>query len=131
MPNPVVDFEIIGKDQQLLEGFYKDVFGWKITPMMEAYSLVDTASRRGSGIGGGIGAAEEGRRHLAFYVSVAGINAALAAIEAKGGKKGFGPHPIPDGGRIASFLDPTTFDRPVTVAAGNVSRCRPTPVLAK
>jgi predicted enzyme related to lactoylglutathione lyase len=106
MPNPVVHFEIIGRDQQLLKGFYKDVFGWKITPMMEGYSLVDTMSKPGSGIGGGIGAAEEARRHLTFYVSVADINAALATIEAKGGKKGFGPHPIPDGGMIAGFLDP-------------------------
>jgi uncharacterized protein len=106
MPNPVVHFEIIGKDQQLLEGFYKDVFGWKITPMMEGYSLVDTMSKPGSGIGGGIGAGDESRRHLTFYVSVADINAALVTIEAKGGKSAFGPHPIPDGGVIASFLDP-------------------------
>ena len=106
MPNPVVHFEIIGRDQQLLEGFYGDVFGWKITKAMEGYSLVDTMSKPGSGIGGGIGAAEEARRHLTFYVSVTDINAALAAIEVKGGKKGFGPHPIPDGGMIADFLDP-------------------------
>jgi predicted enzyme related to lactoylglutathione lyase len=106
MPNPVVHFEIVGKDQQLLEGFYKDVFGWKITPMMEGYSLVDTMSKPGSGIEGGIGAGEESHRHLTFYVSVADINAALATIEAKGGEKSFGPQPIPDGGMIAGFHDP-------------------------
>jgi predicted enzyme related to lactoylglutathione lyase len=32
MPNPVVHFEMIGNDQSLLEGFYRDVFDWKITP---------------------------------------------------------------------------------------------------
>ena len=106
MPNPVVHFEIIGKDQKVLESFYKDVFGWEITPMMEGYSLVDTQSKPGSGIGGGIGAAEESRRHLTFYVSVTDINAALTTIEAKGGKKAFGPHPIQDGGMIACFSTP-------------------------
>jgi predicted enzyme related to lactoylglutathione lyase len=36
MPNPVVHFEIVGKDQQLLESFYKSIFDWQITPAMEA-----------------------------------------------------------------------------------------------
>jgi predicted enzyme related to lactoylglutathione lyase len=106
MPNPVVHFVIIGNDQSLLEGFYRDVFGWKITPMIEGYSMVDTMSKPGSGIGGGIGAADEARRHVTFYVSVADVNAALASIEANGGKKTFGPHPTPDGGIIACFTDP-------------------------
>jgi predicted enzyme related to lactoylglutathione lyase len=102
MPNPVVHFEIVGKDQELLETFYKSVFDWQITPAMEGYSLVNT----GSGIGGGIGAMGEARRHVMFYVAVANVDAALALIESKGGQKAFGPHPIPDGGIIAGFLDP-------------------------
>ena len=32
MPNPVTWFEIIGKDAQGLQKFYRDVFGWKMTP---------------------------------------------------------------------------------------------------
>ena len=71
--------------------------------------MVDTRSKPGSGIGGGIGAAEEARRHVMFYVSVADVNAALAVIESKGGKKAFGPHPIPDGGVIAGFTDPEGY----------------------
>jgi uncharacterized protein len=74
--------------------------------MIEGYSIVDTMSRPGSGIGRGIGAADEARRHVIFYVSVVDISAALASIEAKGGKKKFGPHPTPDGGIIAGFHDP-------------------------
>jgi hypothetical protein len=70
--------------------------------MMEGYSLV----KPGSGIGGGIGAMGEARAHITFYVAVEDVNAALALIESKGGKKAFGPHPIPDGGIIAGFLDP-------------------------
>jgi predicted enzyme related to lactoylglutathione lyase len=48
--NAVVHFEIPGKDQKLLEAFYKGVFDWEITPMIEGYSLV----KPGSGIDGGI-----------------------------------------------------------------------------
>jgi predicted enzyme related to lactoylglutathione lyase len=102
MPNPVVHFEIIGKDQQLLESFYASVFDWQLTPAMQGYSLVNT----GTGIGGGIGAMDEARRHVMFYVAVEDVAAALALIESKGGKTAFGPHPIPDGGTIAGFLDP-------------------------
>jgi hypothetical protein len=56
MPNPIVHFEITGKSRDVLEGFYTAVFDWKITPAMPGYSLVDT----GSGIGGGIGTPSEG-----------------------------------------------------------------------
>ena len=101
-PHPVVHFEILGRDQKLLEEFYKDVFDWEITPAMEGYSLV----KPGSGIGGGIGAMGEVRVHVTFYVAVADVAAALQLIESKGGQKAFGPHPIPDGGIIAGFLDP-------------------------
>jgi predicted enzyme related to lactoylglutathione lyase len=101
-PHPVVHFEILGRDQKLLEEFYKGVFNWEITPAMEGYSLV----KPGSGIGGGIGAMGEGRVHVTFYVAVEDVAAALELIECKGGKKAFGPHPIPDGGIIAGFLDP-------------------------
>ena len=100
--NAVVHFEILGKDQKLLEAFYKGVFDWEITPMMERYSLV----KPGAGIGGGIGAMGEARAHVIFYVAVEDVSAALELIEGKGGKKAFGPHPIPDGGIIAGFLDP-------------------------
>jgi len=102
MPHPVVHFEILGRDQKLLEEFYKDVFNWQIDPVMEGYSLV----KPGSGINGGIGAMGEGRVHVTFYVAVADVAAALELIESKGGQKAFGPHPIPDGGIIAGFLDP-------------------------
>jgi uncharacterized protein len=102
MPHPVVHFEILGRDKKLLEEFYQGVFNWQIDPVMEEYSLV----KPGSGIGGGIGAMGEGRVHVTFYVAVEDVTAALALIESKGGKTAFGPHPIPDGGIIAGFLDP-------------------------
>lgn len=102
MGNPVVHFEIIGEDMQLLGGFYKDVFDWKIDPVMEEYSMV----LPGTGINGGIGAMREARRHVTFYVEVEDVNAALALIESKGGLAAFGPHAVPTGAIIAGFTDP-------------------------
>jgi len=102
MPNPVVHFEILGKDQKLLEEFYKGVFDWEIEPAMDGYLLVKT----GAGIGGGIGAMGEARRHVTFYVAVEDAAAALALIESKGGQKAYGPLPTPDGGLFAGFTDP-------------------------
>jgi len=102
MTHPILHFEIVGKDQQLLENFYRDVFDWKIESVMPGYSLVDT----GSGIGGGIGTSGNGASHVTFYVGVADIQAAMATVERKGGTIAFGPQAIPDGGRIACFHDP-------------------------
>lgn len=102
MANPVVHFEIIGENQKLLNDFYGAVFDWKIDPIMDEYSLVNT----GSGIPGGIGSMGEARRHVTFYVEVADVEAALALIESKGGKLAFGPHPVPTGAIIAGFTDP-------------------------
>ena len=102
MANPVVHFEIIGENQKLLNDFYGAVFDWKIDPIMDEYSLVNT----GSGIAGGIGAMGEARRHVTFYVEVADVEAALALIESKGGKLAFGPHRVPTGAIVAGFTDP-------------------------
>lgn len=115
--HPVVHFENLGRDKKLLEEFYSAVFHWEIEPIQEDYSL----AKPGSGIGGGIGAMGEGRRHVIFYVAVEDVGEALKLVESIGGKKAFGPHPIPDGGIIAGFLDPegNLIDRPGI--AGNVT----------
>lgn len=103
MPSPVVHFEIIGENQQLLDGFYKDVFAWQITPVMEGYSLV---AKEEGGIAGGIGGMGPGHHRVTFYVDVPDVEASLALIESKGGKKVFGPHTVPGGKIVAGFSDP-------------------------
>lgn len=100
--HPVVHFEILGKDKKLLEKFYQDVFHWEIDPVEDWYSVV----KPGTGINGGIGAREQHSGHVTFYVAVEDMNAALELIESKGGKKAFGPQPIPGGGIVAAFTDP-------------------------
>ncbi len=63
----------------------------------------------GGGINGGIGtvgASSPSGPQVTFYVTVADVNEELELIESKGGKKCFGPTPIPGGGLIAGFQDP-------------------------
>jgi predicted enzyme related to lactoylglutathione lyase len=104
MPNPVVHFEVVGKDMKLLETFYKDVFAWQITPVMSEYSMV---GKEDGGIAGGIGAFADTPSYITFYVEVADIHAALASVESHGGKKLFPPHSIPDDtALISNFTDP-------------------------
>jgi len=102
MPCDIVHFEIIGNDQKALESFYGDIFQWEIKPAMEGYSLVNP----GHGIGGGIGSKGMFQHSVTFYVHVHDIAATFAAVENKGGKRAFGPFPIPDGSQIAGFTDP-------------------------
>ena len=100
--NPVVHFEILGRDQKVLEEFYTSVFNWKIDPVAEGYSI----AKPGSGISGGIGAKGAAREHVTIYVAVEDVEAALALIESRGGQRAYGPLPTPDGGIFAGFLDP-------------------------
>jgi predicted enzyme related to lactoylglutathione lyase len=104
MPNPVVHFEIVGKDQKVLDAFYKAVFDWQLTPVMPIYSMV---AKEEGGIGGGIGAFVDTPDYVTVYVEVQDFAATVARIESSGGKKLFGPHQLPDGtGVIGMFTDP-------------------------
>ena len=56
MPNPVVHFEVMGKDAGTLKKFYGEAFGWQFGPTGEGpleYSMVH--QEEGGGIDGGIG----------------------------------------------------------------------------
>ena len=45
MPNPIVYFEITGKDKAVLEDFYRAVFDWQLTPAGDNYSHVIPGER--------------------------------------------------------------------------------------
>ena len=69
MGQPVVHFEIYGKDEKKLQQFYSELFEWKVdanNPMN--YGLVDTGG--GRGIGGGIAHAEPGTPSVTIYIEV-------------------------------------------------------------
>jgi predicted enzyme related to lactoylglutathione lyase len=112
MGQPVVHFEIIGRDAKKLHDYYSDLFGWEISadnPMN--YGIVareENVSSEGVGIGGGIGGpGPEGYPgHVTFYVEVPDVEAALAKAEGLGGTRVMGPEQIMEAAEIGLFTDP-------------------------
>lgn len=103
MPNPIVYFEITGKDKAVLEDFYRALFDWQLTPAGENYSHVIP----GGGINGGIGRTMDGSRgYVTFYVEVASISETLTVVEGRGGQRMMEPTQMPNGPLIAVFRDP-------------------------
>ena len=111
MGQPVVHFEIIGKDGEGLRRYYSDLFEWEIdanNPM--DYGIIaregDT-NADGIGIGGGVGTGPEGYGgHVTFYVEVPDVEAALAKAESLGGSRMMGPETVTEGVEIGLFNDP-------------------------
>jgi predicted enzyme related to lactoylglutathione lyase len=111
MGQPVVHFEIVGKDAEQLHSYYSDLFGWQINadnPMK--YGTIDreeNVNAQGIGIGGGIGPAPEGYSgHVTFYVEVPDVEASLAKAESLGGTRMMGPEKVMEGVEIGLFNDP-------------------------
>jgi uncharacterized protein len=111
MGQPVVHFEVIGKDGAALRSYYSDLFGWQIdadNPMN--YGIVQrdaNVSADGTGIGGGVGQGPEGYSgHVTFYIEVPDVEAALAKAESLGGTRVMGPEQIMDTVELGQFTDP-------------------------
>jgi uncharacterized protein len=111
MGQPVVHFEVIGKDAGKLQGYYSELFGWEIdanNPMN--YGMVQregNVNADGVGIAGGIGTGPEGYDgHVTFYVEVPDVEAALAKAESLGGSRTMGPEKVSDEVEIGMFTDP-------------------------
>jgi uncharacterized protein len=111
MGQPVVHFEVIGKDPQKLHGFYSELFGWEIdanNPMN--YGMVQrdgNVTDDGIGIGGGIGPSQEGGDGwVTFYVAADDVEESLQKAESLGGTRVMGPMEVPEGPEIGLFNDP-------------------------
>lgn len=111
MGQPVVHFEVIGKDGEKLRSYYSDLFDWEIdanNPMK--YGTVQregNVSAEGIGIGGGVGGGPEGYDgHVTFYVEVPDVEVALAKAESLGGTRVMGPDKVMEGVEIGLFNDP-------------------------
>lgn len=107
MANPVVWFEVVGKDGEKLRRFYSDLFGWKIesaTGDMD-YGLVAAGN---GGIGGGVGKSQDGGAgHVTFFIEVDDPAAYLKKAEKLGGKTIVPPMEVPDYNlTFAYFADP-------------------------
>jgi predicted enzyme related to lactoylglutathione lyase len=113
MGQPVVHFEVIGKDGPKLRGYYSELFGWEFGDEVGPtnYAVVPREGNTnpdGIGVGGGIGTAPEGYDgHVTFYVEVPDVEAALAKAESLGGTRMMGPDKIPEVNiEIGLFTDP-------------------------
>jgi uncharacterized protein len=105
MPNPVVHFEVLGKDAKALQGFYAQIFDWQMEPVMDSYAMVRPEGDKG--IAGGVGSAPDGAPgHTTFYVEVDDLQATLNQIETAGGSTVQPPMDVPNGPSIALFRDP-------------------------
>jgi uncharacterized protein len=112
MGQPVVHFEVIGKDGEKLQSYYSELFGWQIdadNPM--GYGIVQregNTNAEGVGIGGGVGGGPEGYDgHVTFYIEVPDAEAALTKAESLGGKRIMGPDEVPGMGIVLGhFSDP-------------------------
>ena len=116
MGQPVVHFEIIGKDPAKLRGYFGELFGWEFdVPSPVSAAVSDPASygfvnrmttSDGTGIPGGVGGGPGYQSHAVFYVAVPDVEAALARAESLGGKRLMGPERAPSGLVVGHFTDP-------------------------
>ena len=108
MGNPVIYFEIAGKEGEKLNEFYTNVFGWKtdVNPYGGTYMI-----QADGGIHGHIFSESEEmgfNNHVTIYVEVDNLQSSLDQAENLGGKTLIPPQEIPgDNGAFAIFLDPS------------------------
>jgi len=103
MGQPVVHFEIIGKDPAKLRSYFGELFGWKFdtsSPVAEAVSepanygfVTRISTSDGTGIPGGVGGGTGYPAHVVFYVGVRDVEAALQEAERLGGQRRAGQLP--------------------------------------
>lgn len=104
MGAPVMWFEVVGNDRELLQDFYSQLFDWELDVREEMnYAMVDN----GAGIPGGIGSPPPGgdAHGTTWYVAVDDLQAALDKAEELGGKTVMPPMDLPQVS-LALFDDP-------------------------
>ena len=110
MGQPVVHFEVVGRDAAKLQSYYSELFGWEIdasNPMN--YGIVQregTPTPRASASGWRCPGPEGYDGHVTFYVEVPDVEAALAKAEELGGSRVMGPDEVMEGLVIGMFTDP-------------------------
>jgi uncharacterized protein len=109
---PVVHFEIIGRDPGALRGYYADLFGWEFdtgdasTETVSEPGNYGFVSEASAGINGGVGGGANHEGRVLFYVGVPDVEAALAAAERLGGTRVMGPEGKPGKAIVGQFRDP-------------------------
>ncbi len=117
MGQPVVNFEVAGKNPEQLRSFFGALFGWEFdtnAPVAAAvseagnYGFVDrNTTSEGIGIPGGVGGGMGYSGYAIFYVGVPDVEAALQKAESLGGTRVMGPEKNPGAELvIGHFKDP-------------------------
>jgi hypothetical protein len=105
MPNPIVFFEILGKDKTVLDDFYRAVFDWQLTPGERPSDYTNVNA--GGKIPGGLGVSMDGGAgQVTFYVEVNEIAETVSLVESRGGRRLSGPTRLQDGREVALIADP-------------------------
>ena len=109
MANPVVHFEIGGKDVGQLIDFYGTVFEWNITPLADQLYIADPGSDKG--IEGHLFQTTEetdSTNNVIIYVEIEDIQASLEKVESLGGEILIPPQEIHgNASHFAMFRDPS------------------------
>jgi predicted enzyme related to lactoylglutathione lyase len=113
---PVVHFEVVGRDPARLRDYFSRLFGWSFavpSPVAREVSAPDdygfldlVTADDGTGIRGGVGGGPGYESHAVFYVGVPDVGAALARAEELGGTRVMGPVTSPNGLVVGHFKDP-------------------------
>ena len=105
MANPVTWFEIIGPDAKAIQKFYRDTFGWTMTPPtgeeMGYYSML---TNHAPGIGGGLG--QGGPARVSVYIEAADPQKLLDKAIANGATMMMPVMAVTPDTTIAMFSDP-------------------------
>jgi predicted enzyme related to lactoylglutathione lyase len=101
MGNPVIHFEVMGKDAAKLHSFYTSLFDWDIQADPEGYGMVNTGE---GNITGGVAPAEQ--PGVTFFVGVDDCQAALDKAVSLGGKVVMPPTAYGEMVTFALFSDP-------------------------
>ena len=91
MGQPVVHFEVIGKDPGKLRGYYGALFGWEFDTSAPVSEAVSEPMNYG---------------YVILYIGVPQVEAALQKAESLGGTRRLGPERAPTGLVVGHFTDP-------------------------
>jgi predicted enzyme related to lactoylglutathione lyase len=107
MPARVVHFELPADDPDRCAKFYADAFGWKVEKWggPTDYWLVTTGEAPEPGIDGGIGRRQDADDQITNTIDVPDLDAAVAAVEAAGGRITRARGPVPGAGWLAYAVD--------------------------
>jgi uncharacterized protein len=103
MPYPVTWFEIMGKDSTSLQRFYRETFGWKMTPPVKEMGNYSMLERPDRGIGGGLG---EGDARVSVYMECSDPQSVVDKAVAAGARLLMPVTQITPTTTIAMLMDP-------------------------